>query len=59
MLAHHVETQVLEYLQIVNHGLSVGGQVQAIGPVTLVQSAHEENKVTVDERSLNSINHAR
>jgi hypothetical protein len=58
MLADHVEPKVLEHLQVVNHGLAIGWQVQAIGPVTLVKRTHEKDKFTVKERPLDAINHA-
>jgi hypothetical protein len=55
MLAKHIETQILQHLQIVLHRFTVRRRVQAVRPVTLVQSAELEDKLAIEKRALDSI----
>lgn len=56
VLADHVEAQVLEHLKIEDHGLTVGGSVQAIGPVTLVKSTELEDELAIQQMARDSFN---
>lgn len=55
MLSHHVETQALQHLEIVDHGFAARGRVETIGPVALVQRAEVEEEFAVDERPFDAI----
>lgn len=56
MLAKHVEAKVLQHLQIVLHSLTIRWRVEAIWPVPLIESTELEDKLSVEEWALNTIN---
>lgn len=58
MLANSVETQVFQHFQIIHHCLMIWRRVQSIGPIALVQSTEHEDKLAIEQRSLNTIDHA-
>lgn len=55
MLSHHVETQTLQYLEIVDHGLAARRSVQAIGPIALVERTKVEEEFAVDKWPLDAV----
>lgn len=56
MFANHVEAELLQELQIRDHGSPVRWCVQSIGPETLVKSSKLEHKLAVEERSCDVLN---
>lgn len=56
MFSDHVEAQILEDLEIVDHGFKVGGSIQTIWPVSLVQSAKLEDKLPIQQVTNHTIN---
>lgn len=55
MLAKHVEAQVLQHLEIVFHCLAIGRRVETIWPVSLIEGAKLENELSVEQRTLDTI----
>ena len=51
MLPHHVESQILQHLQIINHCFSCGWCVKSIRPESLVKSAKEEFEFPIHKRT--------
>lgn len=58
MLPDHVEPQVLENLEIVNHCLASRRRMQPIRPVSLVKGAKDECEFAVEERALDAVDRA-
>lgn len=58
MLAKHIETQILQHLEVIIHRFTVRRCVQAVRPVALVQSAELEDKFAVEQRALDSVDFA-
>jgi hypothetical protein len=58
VLADHVETQILQHLQIVHHCLVIRGRVYSVGPEALVQRTKHEDKFSIEQRPLDAVNHA-
>lgn len=56
MLPDHVEPQVLENLEIVDHCLASRRRMQPIRPVALVQRAKDECEFAVKQRALDPVN---
>ncbi len=55
MLANSIETETLEHLQIVHHRFAIRRKIQAIRPESLIQSAYQEGKFTIEQRSFDAI----
>lgn len=55
VLAEHVETIVLEHLDVVLHSLSIGRGVKPIRPVSLIKRAEPEDELAVEKLSGDTI----
>jgi len=59
MFSDHVHPELLQQPEIIHHGFQRGRQVDAIGPVSLVECSELENELAVQERSLDPLDDAR
>jgi hypothetical protein len=56
MLADHVETQLLEHLEVIYHCFTGRSSIQSIWPVSLIQGAKHEDEFSIQQGPLNTIN---
>jgi hypothetical protein len=48
VLAKHVEAKVLQHLEVIFHGFTVGWRVKTIWPISLVKSAKLEDELAIE-----------
>ena len=58
MFPDHVEAQILQDLEIIDHGLPVRRRVNTIRPVPLVQCTEHENELAIQQWAPDSVNSA-
>ena len=58
MFPDHVESQIFQNLEIINHGFAVGGREKPIRPIALVQCTEHENELAIQQWAPDSVNSA-
>lgn len=58
MLPNHVHSDALQDMEIKDHRLQCGWSIDSIGPVSLVQSAELEDKLSVQKGPFDSLDRA-
>lgn len=58
VFAQHVVTDALENLDIIDHSLQGRRCIDTIGPETLIQGTELEEEFTIEQWTLNIVNHA-
>ena len=56
VFSDHIEPQTFQNLEIIDHGLAIGGREQTIWPITLVQCSEHENELAIQQRTHDTIN---
>lgn len=56
MFPDHVETEVLQNLEVIDHRFAGRRRVEAVRPVALVQRTKHEDKFPVEQGSDNAVN---
>lgn len=58
MFSDHIETQVFQNLEIIDHGFAIGRREQTIRPIALVQCTEHENELAIQQWAPDSVNSA-
>lgn len=58
VFSDHIEPQTFQNLEIIDHGLAIGGREQTIRPITLVQCSEHENELAIQQWAPDSVNSA-
>ena len=55
MLSYHIEAHILEHLQLIKYCLVTRVSKQAVAPISLIQKAVEEVRLSVEKQAGNSV----